>query len=73
MRSRAVITGLVAVAALAVLRVGVAPAESCPRVTADEAQTATDELEARAADDFYHDRPLEDATHVFDAGRDARH
>ena len=41
-------------------------------MTADEAQTATDELEARAADDFYHDRPLEDATHVFDAGRDAR-
>ena len=39
---------------------------------ADEAQTATDELEARAADDFYHDRPLEDAAHVFDPGRDAR-
>jgi hypothetical protein len=40
--------------------------------TADEAQTATDELEARAADDFYHDRPLEDAAHVFDPGRDGR-
>jgi hypothetical protein len=39
---------------------------------ADEAHAATDELEARAADDFYHDRPLEDATHVFDAGQDAR-
>ena len=40
--------------------------------TADEAHSSTDEIEARAADDFYHDRPLEDATHVLDAGQDAR-
>ena len=43
MHSRAVITGLVAVAALAVLRVGVAPVESCPRVTAEEAHAAAED------------------------------
>ena len=35
--------------------------------------TGLDELEARAADDFYHDRPASDSAQVFDGAPDQRH
>ena len=41
--------------------------------TARLARESQDDLEARAADDFYHDRPASGATQVFDGGNDSRH
>jgi hypothetical protein len=40
--------------------------------TSHEAQKHTDGREARAADDFYHDRPAGGATRLYDGGHDPR-
>jgi len=37
-----------------------------------DGQTAQDDLEARRADDFYHDRPAAGSTQVFDGAQDPR-
>jgi hypothetical protein len=40
--------------------------------TSHDAQNRTDGREARAADDFYHDRPAAGATRLYDGGHDPR-